>query len=104
MTILQVHVPGAPSYEIGEEIWQESLADPIRAEAEIIAADAGADLLESADQAHRDALRGRLIVAMTAALGHIGGQYRSPDGVLCSLTDGSALGEFARGWRSAPGG
>lgn len=74
--ILKVHVPGAPSYEIGDEIWQESLADAIRAEAEIIAADGGADLLESPDQAHLDALRDRLIVNMTAALGQVGDQYR----------------------------
>jgi hypothetical protein len=96
MMILKVHVPGAPSYEIGDEIWQESLADAICAEAEIIAADAGADLLESPDQAHRDALRDRLIVDMTGALGQVGDQYRSPDGVLYSLTAGSALDECAR--------
>jgi hypothetical protein len=95
MTILKFHVSGAPSYEIGDEIWQVSLADAIRAEAEIVAADAGADLLESPDQAHRDALRDRLIADMTAALDQIGDQYKSPDGVLCSLTAGPALDEWA---------
>jgi hypothetical protein len=53
MMVLNVHVPGASPYEIGDEVWQESLADAIRAEAEIIAAYAGVDLLESPDQAHR---------------------------------------------------
>jgi hypothetical protein len=91
MMVLNIHVPGAMPYEIGDEIWQESLADAIRAEAEIIAAYAGADLLESPDQAHRDALRDRLTVDMTAALGQIGDQYRSPDGVLYSLTEQRAL-------------
>jgi hypothetical protein len=45
--ILNIHVPGATPYEIGDEIWQEPLTDDIRAEAEIIAAYADADLLES---------------------------------------------------------
>jgi hypothetical protein len=49
MMVLNVHVLGATPYEIGDEIWQESLTltDAIRAEAEIIAAYADADLLES---------------------------------------------------------
>jgi len=47
MMVLNIHVPGATPYEIGDEIWQESLTDAIRAEAEIIAAYADADLLES---------------------------------------------------------
>jgi hypothetical protein len=102
MMILKVHVPGAPSYEIGDEIWQESLADAIRTEAEIIAADAGADLLESPDPAHRVALRDRLIAEMVAALVHIGDQYRSPDDVLYSLTDGPALDQSAREVRLTP--
>ena len=50
MMVLKVHVPGATPYEVEDEIWQESLADAIRAEAESIAADASADLLESPDQ------------------------------------------------------
>ena len=91
MMVLNIHVPGAAPYEIGDEIWQESLVDAVRAEAEIIAAYAGADLLESPDQARRDALRDRLIVEMTAALVQVGDQYRSPDGVLYSLTDQPAL-------------
>jgi hypothetical protein len=91
MMVLNIHVPGATPYEIGDEIWQESLTDAIRAEAEIIAAYAGADLLESPDQAHRDVLRNRLIVEMTAALAEVGDQHRSLDGVLYSLTEAPAL-------------
>ena len=96
MMVLNVHVPGASRYEIGDEIWQESLTDAIRAEAETIAAYAGADLLELPDQAHRDAMRDRLTVEMTAALAQIGDQHRSPDGVLYSLTDQPALDACAR--------
>ena len=35
--ILKVHLDGAPCYEIGDEIWQDSLEDAIRSEAELIA-------------------------------------------------------------------
>ena len=35
--ILKIHVPDAPSYDVGDEIWQESLAEAIRAEAEVVA-------------------------------------------------------------------
>jgi hypothetical protein len=45
--MLRVHVPGAEPDEIGDEIWQTSLAEAIAAEAEAIAENAGADLLES---------------------------------------------------------
>ena len=45
--ILKVHLQGAASYDVGDEIWQESLADAIHAEAETIAGYAGSDLLES---------------------------------------------------------
>ena len=37
--ILRVHVPGAEPYEIGDEIWQQSLAEAITAEAHTIADD-----------------------------------------------------------------
>jgi hypothetical protein len=59
MMVFNVHVPGALPHEIGDEIWQESLPEAIRAEAQTIAAGAGADLLESPDQAGRDAVRDR---------------------------------------------
>lgn len=57
---LHVHVPGAGSYELGDEILQQSLAEAIEAEARTIADYAGAELLEQfltrvADLAERDA-------------------------------------------------
>jgi hypothetical protein len=83
--ILRVHVPGAHDYDIGDEIWQEPLADAIAAEAETIAGYIGSDLLESPDRAHRDALRGRIIQEMTSALVSVGDGYQAPDGVRYSL-------------------
>jgi hypothetical protein len=86
--ILNVHVPGANPYDVGDEIWQEALEGAIRAEAETIAGYAGSELPESPDQSHRDALRDRVIAEMTRALVGIGDTYRAPDGVLYSLIDG----------------
>ena len=88
--ILEVHLEGASWYDVGDEIWQQSLADAIHAEAETIAGYAGSDLLESPDQAHRDALRDRLVNEMTSALVSVGARYRAPDGVLYTLTGESA--------------
>jgi hypothetical protein len=85
--ILKAHVPDAPSHEIGDEIWQQSLPDAIRAVAEIIADDAGPGLLEPADKADRGALRERTKAEMSQALMRVGDTYRAPDGVLYSLTD-----------------
>ncbi len=62
--MLKIHLHGAEPYEIGPEIWQQPLADAIRAEAETIAADGGSDLLGSPDQKHRDRLRDLLIAEM----------------------------------------
>ncbi len=45
MMILNIHVPGATPYEIGDEIWQESLVDAIRAEADQSAARGANQLL-----------------------------------------------------------
>jgi len=66
--ILKVHVEGAASYDIGDEIWQEPLTDAINSEAETIASYAAANLLESPDQPHRDALRDRIAHEMTCLL------------------------------------
>jgi hypothetical protein len=85
--ILQVHAQGAHDYDIGDEIWHQSLAEAIAAEAETIAGYAGSDLLESPDQGHRDALRDQIIVEMTSALVDGGDEYRAPDGVRYSLVD-----------------
>jgi hypothetical protein len=46
--ILKVHVHGACPYDIGDEIWQEPLADVIAAEAETIAGYAGSASSQSA--------------------------------------------------------
>ncbi len=89
--ILNVHVPGARVHAIGDEIWQESLAGAIAAEADTIASYAGSDLLESPDHAHRDALRDRIISEMTSALVSVGDDYRAPDGVRYSLIAGLEL-------------
>ena len=85
--ILKVHLQGAASYDVGDEIWQEPLAHVIYAEADMIAGYAGSDLLESPDPAHRDALRDRTVNEMTAALATVGDFYRAPDGVLYSLIE-----------------
>jgi hypothetical protein len=66
--IRHVHLDDAGSYKIGDEIWQQPLADAIRAEAEIIAECASLDLLQSPGCAGRDALRDRAVAEMTAAL------------------------------------
>ena len=89
--ILQVHLDGAASYGVGDEIWQESLADAIHAEAETIASYAGSDLLQSSDQAQRNTLRDRIVREMTAALVSAGDRYRAQDGVLYSLIEESSL-------------
>jgi hypothetical protein len=85
--ILKVHLQRAASYDIGNEIWEESLADAIHAEAETIAGYAGSDLLKSPEQAHRDALRDRIVGKMTSALVRVGDRYRAPDGVLYSRSN-----------------
>ena len=88
--ILTVHVQRAACYDVGDEIWQVSLADAINAEAEMIAGYAGADLLQSPDQTHRNAFRDRIVGEMTSALVSVGDRYRAPDGVLYSLIDDPA--------------
>ena len=88
--MLRVHLPGVPEYEIGDEIWQQPLADAIAAEAQTIADYAGPELLPSPDPAHRDALRDQIIRDMTRALVEAGDEYQAPDGVRYSLLDKSA--------------
>lgn len=70
------------AYEIGDEVW--ALADAIADQSQIVADGTGAGVLERPE---RTARIGTLIVEMTAALVRVGDRYRSPDGVLCSLTD-----------------
>lgn len=89
--ILRVHVDGAPSHDLGDEIWHESLTDAIRAEAETIVDVAWCNQPESPDQAQRDAFRDRIIASMTTVLTSIGDCYQAPDGVLYSLIDEPGL-------------
>ena len=63
--ILQVHLAGAAPYQLGDEIWQHSLCDAIRTEAEIVADHAGPDLLPVPSPAARVALRDRIVAEMT---------------------------------------
>jgi hypothetical protein len=83
---LRVHLDGAPSYEVGDEIWQVALAEAISDEADTIAGSAGAELLESPTTECRDQLRDRIIAEMTAALMNPGDTYTAPDAVRYSLT------------------
>ena len=64
--ILHAHGPDGPSYEIGDEIWQQSLADAIRSAAETIAA--GPAPLEPADQMHWAARKELIVAAISRAL------------------------------------
>ena len=84
--ILQVHVPGAGSYAIGDEIWHVGLAEAIAQEADTIANLADAELLKAPADVSRDALRARVIREMTDALVDAGDTYTAPDGVRYSLT------------------
>ena len=94
--ILQVHVPGAEPYEIGDEIWQQPLADAIRAEAETVADYAGPGLLPLPGRAGRVALRNHVLIEMTAALRQAGDTYTAPDGVAYTITDDAQLDLPAR--------
>jgi hypothetical protein len=85
--MLKIHLHGAVSYEVGDEIWQEALCNAIQAEAEAIADHASSDLLESPDPHQRAKLRHRIAVEMTDGLIRVGDTYRAPDGVLYSLVE-----------------
>jgi hypothetical protein len=45
--ILKVHLEGAASYDVGDEIWRVARSDAILAEAERIVYSVGSNLLES---------------------------------------------------------
>ena len=85
--ILHVHLDGAAPYEIGDEIWQQPLANAIRTEAQTIADHAGPELLPVPGRAGRVAIRNHLIIEMTAALRQAGDTYTAPDGIAYTLTD-----------------
>jgi hypothetical protein len=82
--ILRVRVPGALAYPVGDEIWQQPLAEVIAEQAAVIADDIGGDVLERPQR--RDLILA-LIREMTVTLVSTGDRYRSPDGVLYSLVD-----------------
>lgn len=85
--ILKVHLDGAGSYDVGDEIWQVALGDAIQAEADSIVYAAGADLLEPGP----NRLRERIVAEMSAALCQVGDVYRAPDGILYSLIEAPAV-------------
>jgi hypothetical protein len=86
--ILKVHVPGAPSYQIGDEIWQQPLDEQaIAEEARIIADYAGVDLLESPESEHREQLRLQIIAEVTRALAAVG-DSESAGGLCGSVQSG----------------
>jgi hypothetical protein len=66
--ILKVHLEGGASHDVGDEIWQETLGDAIRAEAESIVYTAGPDLLA----AGYNQLRDRIVAEMSGALSEVG--------------------------------
>ena len=81
--ILKVHLEGVASHDVGDEIWQETLSDAIRAEAESIVYTAGPGLLA----AGHNQLRDRIVAEMSGALSDVGDTYRAPDGILYSLIE-----------------
>jgi hypothetical protein len=85
--ILKVHLDGAASYDVGDEIWQVALGHAIQAEAESVVYSAAPDLLESGP----DRLRERIVAEMSAALCQVGDFYRGPDGILYSLIEAPAV-------------
>jgi hypothetical protein len=80
--ILKIHLDEAGSYDVGDEIWHESLADVIRAEADMIASYGDARVVGAATRVE---LRDRIIFEMTAALVSAGDSYQAQDGVVYSL-------------------
>ncbi len=94
--ILKAHVEGATCHEIGDEIWQESLEDAIRSEAELIAQYAADAMLDTSRRWCRNGFVDRIASEMAAALTKIGDSYRAPDGVLYSLLDSAGDDQVRR--------
>jgi hypothetical protein len=83
---LQIHLPGADPYPIGNALGDLSLCDAITEESAVIAdAVESADLLNEPTPEAREQLRDRVIIDMTAQLVHPGDHYQSPDGILYTL-------------------
>jgi hypothetical protein len=85
--ILKVHLEGVAYHDVGDDIWQETLADAIRAEAESIVYTAGPDLLA----AGHNQLQDRIVAEMSGALSEVGDTYRAPDGILYSLIEAPGI-------------
>ena len=85
--ILNAHLEGAASHDVGDEIWHVVLSDAVRVEAGCIVYSAGSDMLESG----QDPLRDRIVAEMSGALSQVGDTYRAPDGVLYSLIGSDAV-------------
>jgi hypothetical protein len=99
---LRVDLSGAPTYEIGDEIWQVGLADAIGDEADRITYAAGTELLEAPTDFCRDQLRGQVIAGMTAALIVTGDTYTAPDGITYTLAERRLLDPSGWGDTLAP--
>jgi hypothetical protein len=82
--ILKVQLQGARPYEVGDEMWHESLAAAIVAEAEMIGGYRGNELLDSPDERAHGAGEVR---SSPRCRQRSGDQYRAPDGVLYSLLE-----------------
>jgi hypothetical protein len=80
--ILRTHLAGSQCYDVGDEIWQEPLADVIRDEADMIASYAREVAVGAGT---RNVLRDRIIAEMTDALVCAGAAYVAPDGVVYTL-------------------
>lgn len=95
--ILKVHLDGAPWYEVGDEIWQVSLEDAIRSEAELIASYATDQPPDAGALGDRETPVDRIATEMSASLTRVGDRYRSLDGILYSLLDPAELDSFPGG-------
>jgi hypothetical protein len=79
---LKIRHPDAEPYKLDD---LTTLAGAIEAEADVIANDAGSDLLEAPTQECRDILRGQVIRDATRALRGPGDTYRDPLGIVWEL-------------------
>jgi hypothetical protein len=100
--ILKVDVAGASWHDIGEELWQESLTEALRAEAQVIAQEIAFALPDAHAPKRQAWLLRRLLAEMTEALVGAGDSYQAPDGVLYSLIEDPMPAVGDRGARLGP--
>jgi hypothetical protein len=86
--LLVLDAPGAEARTVGDEIWEQPLADAIRSEAQIVADYATEQLLESCGCGSRRDFASWLTAEMLRTLRGPGDSYLAPDGVMYSLVDG----------------